>query len=68
MSVLNDDAFDNLSDEFNELESKVLVLISTIKKLEKRVSSLEKIARANGIELSNVEKMELVEAETCTIN
>jgi hypothetical protein len=49
---------------FNELESKVFVLIEIVQALEKKISVIESIARKQGIEL----KSENVEADTCTIN
>jgi len=63
MSVINDHT-DDLIKEFNELESKVFILIELVQGLEKRVKAIETVAKKQGIHLEN----ETVEADTCTIN
>lgn len=63
MSVMNDHS-DELIKEFNELESKVLILIENMQTMDKRIKVLEQIARKHGINV----KEEKVEADTCTIN
>ena len=63
MSVINDNT-DELITEFNELESKVFVLIEALKKVETRLKALEAIAKKHGHEVSEGK----VEADVCTIN
>jgi hypothetical protein len=63
MSVMNDHS-DELIKEFNELESKVMILIENMQTMDKRIKALEQIARKHGINV----KEEKVEADTCTIN
>lgn len=63
MSVMNDHS-DELITEFNQLESKVLILIENMQIMDKRIKALEQIARKHGINV----KEENVEADTCTIN
>ena len=63
MSVISDHT-DDLINEFNELESKVFVLIEMVKGMEKRIKTIEHMAKKHGIDLEK----EQVEADTCTIN
>lgn len=63
MSVIND-TNDDLIKEFNELESKVFVLIEMVQKMERKMKVIEGIAKRQGIDLSE----DHVEADTCTIN
>ena len=62
MSVINDNT--DVMKEFNELESKVFVLIELVKTLERKVKAIESIAKKQGIELET----ETVDADTCIIN
>ncbi len=61
---MNDSVNDELLTCFNELESKVLILLETVKDLTLRVKTLENIATSNGIDVNE----NRVEADQCTIN
>lgn len=63
MSVMNDYS-QELITEFNELESKVLILLENMKEMNKRIKALEQIAKKAGHDPED----ERVEADTCTIN
>ena len=63
MSVMNDHS-DELIVEFNQLESKVLILIENMQLMNKRIKALEQLAKKHGIEVDK----EPVEADHCTIN
>ena len=63
MSVINDHS-EELIIEFNQLESKVLILIENMQIMNRRLKALEQVAKKHGIEVDK----EPVEADTCTIN
>ena len=62
MSVVRQDP--DLQDAFNELEAKVLVIQEEHKKLRRRVTVLEKLAKKHGL---NPESESKVELDTCII-
>jgi hypothetical protein len=62
MSVMNDHS-EELIVEFNQLESKVLILIENMQIMNRRLKALEQVAKKHGIEVDK----EPVE-DTCTIN
>ena len=64
MSVINDNNNDELMTAFNEMEAKVLILIENMKKMDRRLRSLEEVAKTHGIKV----KGDMVEADQCTIN
>ena len=64
MSVINDNNNDELMTAFNELESKVLILLENMKKMERRLKTLEEIAKTHVIKVTE----NMVEADQCTIN
>jgi len=68
MSVLNNtaDFEENLVNQFDILESKVLDLKMTVSMLETRLSKIEALAKKNGIDLKSDNP--IVEGDTCTIN
>lgn len=66
MSVINDRT-DELSMEFNELESKVLILLENMNRMEKRLKTLENLAREAGVKVSDAGNVETV-PDQCSIN
>ena len=66
MSVINDRT-DELSMEFNELESKVLILLENMNRMEKRLKLLEQLARDAGVKVSENGTVEGV-PDQCSIN
>jgi hypothetical protein len=62
MSVVRQDP--DLQDSFNELEAKVLLLQEEHKKLRRKVSVLESLAKKHGVKIDNTDKVEL---DTCII-
>ena len=65
MSVINDKTHD-LIVEFNELESKVLIVLEQLNSIEKRLKKIEACAKKAGVDLTPNDT--LVEGDTCTIN
>lgn len=61
MSVISNQDIGCLQDSLMELESKVLIIAETLKKITKRLEKLEKIAYDKGL------LDELDEGETCVI-
>lgn len=61
MSVISNQDIGCLQDSLMELESKVLIIAETLKKITKRLEKLEKIAYDRGL------LDELDEGETCVI-
>ena len=61
MSVISNQDIECLQDSLMELESKVLIIAETLKKITKRLEKLEKIAYDRGL------LDELDEGETCVI-
>jgi len=64
MSVINDNTNDELMTAFNELESKVLILLENMQGIERRLKALEEIAKSHGVKVND----NMVEADQCTIN
>lgn len=64
MSVINDNTNDELMTAFNELESKVLILLENMQGIERRLKALEEIAKSHGVKVNG----KMVEADQCTIN
>jgi hypothetical protein len=64
MSVINDNTNDELMTAFNELESKVLILLENMQGIERRLKALEEIAKSHGVKVNS----KMVEADQCTIN
>ena len=62
MSVVRQDP--DLIDAFNELEAKVLCLQEEQKTLRRRLILLEKIAKKHGVNIDNVETLDV---DTCRI-
>jgi hypothetical protein len=60
MSVVRQDP--DLQDAFNELEAKVLIMQEEHKKLRRRVTVLESLAKKHGVTIDNK-----VELDTCII-
>lgn len=61
MSVISNQDIGCLQDSLMELESKVLIIAETLKKITKRLETLEKIAHEKGL------LDEIDESETCVI-
>jgi hypothetical protein len=64
MSVINDNNNDELMTAFNELESKVLILLENMKKMDRRLRAIEEVAKTHGIKVTE----NMIEADQCTIN